>query len=109
MYDRSERTLRRGQLVFEVRDSLIVTLGSGDASDQIVLPYPRLGYGGHELVVSPDEDYVALDPDEVNEWTTYGAMRFVSATTIELTTPWGERIACSLPITGLPSGTYTEN
>ncbi len=208
--DRSERPLLRGQIGFEVGNGLVVTLASDDATREIALPCPRAGYGGHELVVSPDESslalflfsgqneqgwelfslrpmlrhlgglpyvegtgdaprfspdgqwlamlvsvtprvhatgayfedvsdpdadgdvlvewarlYVhhvasgqttdhpiaalvprALDPDEIHEWRTYGAMRFVAATALELTTPWSDRIECTLPITGVPSATY---
>lgn len=211
MHDRSERTLRRGRVVFEVARDLRITLVSGGASDEISLPCPRAGYGGHELVVGRNEDYLALflysgqseqgwelftlapqlrhvgglpyvdgegdapqfspdgqwlamlvaiaprvrgsgayfedasdpdatgsvvvdwarlyvqrlpdreiachsvgalvpaalDPDEVESWTTYGAMRFAAANTIELTSPWHERITCPLPITDVPVATYS--
>jgi hypothetical protein len=58
--DRSEHALRRGGLVFEVRNGLSLTLISDDASSEIVLPYPHAGYGGHKLVISPDESHLAL-------------------------------------------------
>lgn len=197
-------------MTFEVRDSLVVSFDSSETRGTIVLPYPHAGYGGHELVVSPDESHVALylysgqseqgwelfslspelrhvgglpyvngegdapqfspdgqwlamcvaverrvhgtdddfeevcdpdaddsvmvewarlyvqhvsstelssqavcvrvpralDPDEVNEWATYDSMRFVSPTSLELTTPWQERIACSLPLSGILTATY---
>ena len=211
MHERSERVLRRGRVVFEVGKSLTMQWIAGGGTGEIVLPYPWHGYGGHELVVSPDEDYLALylfsgqsaqgwqlfslvpelrhvgslpyvegegdppqfspdgqwlamlvaveprardtgeyfestsdasasdtvvvdwarlyvqhlpdreivshamganvprslDRDDFFEWTTYGAMRFLAANTLEFTMPWRERIVCSLPATGVPIATYS--
>ncbi|MGE5184410.1 MAG: hypothetical protein ACM31C_20210 [Acidobacteriota bacterium] len=56
MADRGERQLRAGKLLFEVDRELRLSLGLLRAT----LPYPRHGYGGHALVVSPDERYLAL-------------------------------------------------
>ena len=196
--------------MFEVGRSLTMQWITGGATGAIVLPYPRLGYGGHELVVSPDEDYIALylfsgqseqgwelfstkpelrhvgslpyvegegsppqfspdgqwlamlvafaprvrdtgdyfenmsdasasdmvvvdwarlyvqhlpdrdiashavgatvprslDPDDICDWTMHDSMRFVTATTVELTMPWHEHVICSLPATGVPIATY---
>ena len=52
MDERSECVLRRGRVVFEAGRSLTVRWTADGATGEIVLPYPRLGYGGHELVVS---------------------------------------------------------
>src|SRR5262245_14852795 len=56
MTDRSERPTRAGKLTFEVDEELLLTLGDARA----VLSYPHLGFGGHALVVSADESYLAL-------------------------------------------------
>ena len=210
MHERSERALRRGRVVFEVGRSLRMQWIADGATDEIVLPFPWHGYGGHELVVSPDEDYLALylfsgqseqgwelfslvpalhhvgslpyvegegdppqfspdgqwlamlvaveprvrdtgdyfestsdatagdtvvvdwarlyvqhvpdpdiashavganvprsfGPDDLSEWRTYGVMRYVTATTLELMMPWHERLVCSLPAMGVPIATY---
>jgi hypothetical protein len=204
--DHGERKLRRGTIAFDVDRDMRLTSSVGGASRTIALPYPRAGYGGHELVVSPDESLLAvylfsgqseqgwelfalapelrhlgglpyargegdapqfspdgawlamlvavpvrvrdsdddfeavsdpqrddvvlvdwahlhiqrvpageierhalgvrvprsLDPDELGEWRTYEAMRFVAADCLELTMPWGERITCSLPLSESP-------
>src|ERR1044071_1721987 len=60
MHERSERVLQRGRAVFEVGRSLTMQWSAGGATSEIALPFPDLGYGGHELVVSPDENYLAL-------------------------------------------------
>src|SRR5690242_13282322 len=60
MLERSERALRRGRVVLEVGQSLRMQWIVDGATSEIVLPCPQLGYGGHELVVSPEEDYLAL-------------------------------------------------
>src|SRR5262245_41871257 len=60
MHERSERVLHRGRLVFDVGRGLTVQWIAGGATGEIVLPYPQFGHGGHELVVSPNEDYLAL-------------------------------------------------
>lgn len=208
--DRGEHRIRGGHVRFEVRDELVVSLDAAGARARLALPYPRAGYGGHALVVSPDEDHVALylfsgqseqgwelfalrpalrhvgglayvegcgdaprfspdgrwlamlvattprvvatgacfedvstpdaddavlvewarlyvhrlgdeqttrhpvtalvpravAPDEVNAWSTYDAMRFPTPTDLEVTTPWGERLTCRLPVASVPVATY---
>lgn len=46
--------------MFEAGRSLTMQWIAGGATGEVVLPYPRLGYGGHELIVSPEEDHLAL-------------------------------------------------
>jgi hypothetical protein len=84
-----------------------------DADDAVIVEWARLYI--HRL---PDGETTshpvaalvprALDPDEVNGWRTFDAMRFVTATTLELTTPWGQRVACELPLAVLPLATYPQ-
>jgi hypothetical protein len=49
---------------------------------------------------------LALDFDEVSEWELYDALRFTSPSRFEISLPWGERVACQLPVTALPLGTF---
>ena len=41
---------------------------------------------------------LATDPDVVNHWDTYGAVRFLSSDAVALTMPWGEEMRVSLPV-----------
>jgi hypothetical protein len=82
------------------------------ASDTVVVDWARL-----YVQRLPDRDIVshavgatvprALDPDDIRDWTTCDSMRFVTATALELTMPWHERLVCSLPATAVPIGTYS--
>jgi hypothetical protein len=54
---------RAGEIVrVEVNDAeiAIVVTYDGAAVARAAIPYPRHGYGGHELLLSPDERYLAL-------------------------------------------------
>lgn len=49
-----------GLLRMRVGDELIVLVESKSGDELVRLPYPCAGYGGHEIVVSPDETYAAV-------------------------------------------------
>lgn len=49
-----------GLLRMRVGNELVVAVESDDDSEMVRLPYPSAGYGGHEIVVSPDERYAAV-------------------------------------------------
>ncbi len=60
MSDSDAVKLRSGELRFSSGVNLTVELERNGAVSRVVLPMPRKGYGGHELVVAPDEQHAAL-------------------------------------------------
>lgn len=56
---RSGATVRCGK-ERRARDFWVAIEGPGEARQQVVLPVPSSGYGGSELVVSPDQRWAAL-------------------------------------------------